>query len=63
MIRQAFGEESKERKKARQVKSKVKSMFIIFFDIRGLFTKNLSWQAKQSILHTTVTFYGDCAKM
>jgi hypothetical protein len=29
----------------------------------GLFTKNSSWQAKQSISHTTVTFYGDCAKM
>jgi hypothetical protein len=22
-----------------------------------------SWQAKQQILHTTVTFYGDCVKM
>jgi hypothetical protein len=30
---------------------------------RGLFTKNSSWQAKQSIPHTTVTFYGDCKKM
>jgi hypothetical protein len=30
---------------------------------RGLFTKNLSWQAKQSILLTTVTFYEDCMKM
>jgi hypothetical protein len=27
------------------------------------FTKNLSWQAKQSILHTTVMLYGDCMKM
>jgi hypothetical protein len=27
------------------------------------FTENLSWQAKQSILHTTVAFYGDCVKM
>jgi hypothetical protein len=30
---------------------------------RGLFTKNSSWQAKQWILHATVTFYGDCVKM
>jgi hypothetical protein len=29
----------------------------------GLFTKNLFWQAKQSITHTTVTFYGDRVKM
>jgi hypothetical protein len=29
---------------------------------RGLFTKNSSWQAKQS-MHTTVTFYSDCVKM
>jgi hypothetical protein len=46
-------------KKARQVKSKVKSMLIIFIDI----TKKSSWQAKQSIPHTTVKFYGDCLKM
>jgi hypothetical protein len=30
---------------------------------RGLFSKNSSWQAKHSILHTTVTFYCDCVKM
>jgi hypothetical protein len=30
---------------------------------RWLFTKNLSWQAKQSIPHTTVTFKSDCLKM
>jgi hypothetical protein len=30
---------------------------------RGLFTKISSWQGKQSIRHTTVTFYGDCVKM
>jgi hypothetical protein len=28
-----------------------------------LFTKNSSWQSKQSIPPTTVMFYGDCAKM
>jgi hypothetical protein len=30
---------------------------------RGLLTKNSSWQVKQLIPHTTVTFYGDCVKM
>jgi hypothetical protein len=43
-------------KKAREVKSKFKSMHIIFFDIKGIV------QAKHSIPHTTVT-YGDCVKM
>jgi hypothetical protein len=30
---------------------------------RGLFTKDSSWQVKQSILHTNVTFYNDFMKM
>jgi hypothetical protein len=50
-------------KKARQVKSKVKRMLIISFDIKEMFTKNSSRQSKLSILHTTATFYGDCKKM
>jgi hypothetical protein len=50
-------------KKARQVKSKVKVMLVTFFDIEGIVHKNLSWKAKQSIPHTTVTFYGECVKM
>jgi hypothetical protein len=29
---------------------------------RGLFTKNSSWQARQSIPHTTVTIYTECVK-
>jgi hypothetical protein len=29
----------------------------------SLTSKNSSWQAKQSIPHTTVTFYGGCMKM
>jgi hypothetical protein len=40
MIRQAFGEESISRtlevQEGRQVKSKVKSMLVIFFDIKGI---------------------------
>jgi hypothetical protein len=28
-----------------------------------LFTKNSSWQAKQSIPDNIVTFYGDCVKV
>jgi hypothetical protein len=47
----------------RRVKSKVKSMLIIFLTSREWFTKNLYWQAKQSLLYTTVTFYGDWVKM
>jgi hypothetical protein len=34
-----------------------------FLTSMGLFTKNSSWQTKQSIPHTAVTFYGDCIKM
>jgi hypothetical protein len=38
-------------------------MLVILFVIKGLFTKNSSWQAKQSIPHTFVTVYGDCVKI
>jgi hypothetical protein len=34
-------------KKARQVKSQTKSMFIIFFDINGVVHKEFVWPAKQ----------------
>jgi hypothetical protein len=50
-------------KKARQVKSKARACSSVSLTLRGLFTKNSSWQAKQSVLHTIVTFYGDCMKM
>jgi hypothetical protein len=43
------------------VKSEAKSMLIIVFEIL-LFSKNSSWQAKQSIPHTTVMFYDKCVK-
>jgi hypothetical protein len=38
-------------------------MLIIFFDIKGIFTKNSSWQAKKSIPYTAVKFYGDRVEM
>jgi hypothetical protein len=38
-------------------------MLIIFFDIKRIVTKNSSWQVKQPIPNTTVTFYGDCMKI
>jgi hypothetical protein len=38
-----------------KLKSKVKSMLIIFFDIKRLFKQNSSWQAKHLIPHTNVT--------
>jgi hypothetical protein len=67
MIKQAFKEESqsrtwrakthRDRKKVKWVESRVESILIIFFDIRGAVHKeNSSWQAKQSIQHITVTF-------
>jgi hypothetical protein len=73
MIRLAFGEESmsrtrkaqtqwdRERRDRWRAKSRARSSFSS--TLSGLFTKNWSWQAKQSIPHITVTFYGDCVKM
>jgi hypothetical protein len=62
ITRQAFREEGKSSTLVFKVKSKAKSMLIPLTS-RVLFTKNSSWQAKQSIPHTTLTFYGDCGKM
>jgi hypothetical protein len=75
--RQAFGEEcmrhtlvfewhariraDRKRWDSWRAKSRTRSSF--FFTSRGLFIKNSSWWAKQSIPHTTVTFYGNCMKM
>jgi hypothetical protein len=42
-----------------QVKRKVKTMLIMFLASRELFTKKSSWQAKQSVPHTAVTYYGN----
>jgi hypothetical protein len=75
MIRQAFGEECMRctrvfewhsvqgrPKEERQVKRKVKSKLIISLTSRGLFAKNSSWQAKESIPYNTVMFYGECVR-
>jgi hypothetical protein len=45
------------------VKSKAKSVIIISLTSSGLFKRNSSWQAKQSVSHTIATFYGDWVKM
>jgi hypothetical protein len=56
VIRKPFGEENmsgthRVQKKAREMKSKIKSMLIIFFDIKGnFFAKNSFWEAKLRIL-------------
>jgi hypothetical protein len=52
--------ETGKRQDKRRVKSRAYSTFSL--TSRALFTNSSSWQAKQSILHTTVTFYGDCPK-
>jgi hypothetical protein len=76
MIRQAFEEESMsrtwafewhvqtrwEQEKARQVKSKVKSMLLVFCDNK-VHKEKLFWQAKQSSLHTSVMYYRVWIKM
>jgi hypothetical protein len=68
-----FGEESKSRtqksklteaeKKARQLKSKIKSMLSIFFGIKGIAHKEFVLAGQTVNSYTTVTFYGDCVKM
>jgi hypothetical protein len=55
-----FRTDSKRRDRWR-AKSRTCSSFS--FTSRRLFTENSFWQAKQSIPHTTVMFYGDCLKI
>jgi hypothetical protein len=38
---------TKTKRKARQVKSKVKNMLITIFNIKGIIRKNSAWQASQ----------------
>jgi hypothetical protein len=46
------------------VKSKDKSMLIVFFDFKGIVhKKNRPLQIRKPISHTSVTFYGDCMNM
>jgi hypothetical protein len=45
---------------ARQVKNKVKSVLIIFFDIKGIVHKEFVLKTQGSIPHTAVRCYGDC---
>jgi hypothetical protein len=49
-------------KKARQVKSKVKSTLIIFNDIKETVHEEFVLAGQAVNLHTTVTFYGNCVK-
>jgi hypothetical protein len=68
MIRYAFGRREHEpytessnsprAKKAIQVKGKLESMLIIFFDVQ-----NSSWRDNKPIPQTTLMLYGDCVKM
>jgi hypothetical protein len=46
----------------RQVESKVKSLLIIFFDMKRIVHKEF-FLAGQSIPCTAVIFYGDCMKI
>jgi hypothetical protein len=69
MIRQVFGEESMSRTQNVQIRQDRKrrgegdehacQFFFFFFTLSELFTKNLSWQAKHSIPHATLRFYGE----
>jgi hypothetical protein len=49
-------------KEARQVKSKIKTMFFIFFDIKEIVHQEFVL-AGQTVPHTVVTFYGNCMNM
>jgi hypothetical protein len=73
MIRQAFGEESmncaqrvqfhQDRKMRDRWRAKRRACSSFSLPSKRLFTKNSSWEAKQSIQYTTVTLQGDCLKM
>jgi hypothetical protein len=53
----------KKKKKAKRVKSKFKSMLIIFFDLKGIVHKELVLASQAVNLYASVTFYGDCLKV
>jgi plasmid maintenance system killer protein len=67
MIRQAFGEESMSCRKSKHTETEKgetgeeqSQEHVHHFSLtsEGLFTKNSSWQAKHSLLHTIETFWG-----
>jgi hypothetical protein len=60
-----YGYDSEEKEQSSQwkMKSNVKSMLIIFLDIKGIVHKEFFLQAKQTITLTTVMFYGNCLKI
>jgi hypothetical protein len=72
VIRQAFGEESMSCTRMIEWQTETgetgeeqsqEHAHNVSLTSRGLFINNSSWQAKQSIPHTTVMFYGDCVRM
>jgi hypothetical protein len=64
MIRQAFGEESTSHTRVFEWHEEQSQEHAHnFLRHQELFTKNSSWQAKQSIPHTTVTLYGNYVKI
>jgi hypothetical protein len=50
-------------KNARQVKSELKSILIISFDLKRIVYKELVLVGQKSIPHTTVISYSDCVSM
>jgi hypothetical protein len=54
-----YDPETKQQSSQRKVEEESREHAHPFLTSRG----NSSWQAKQSFLHTTVTFYDDCMKM
>jgi hypothetical protein len=54
---------SVQERKARQVKSKIKYMLIIFFDMKRIAHKEFILAGQTVNSHITVAIYGNCLKM
>jgi hypothetical protein len=73
VIRQAFREGTishtrkvqthRDRKRRDRWRTKSRACSSFSLTLRGSFTKNSAWHAKQWISRTTMPFYGDCVKM
>jgi hypothetical protein len=73
MLRQVFEEDimrrtwkvktHRDRKRRDRWRAKSRACSSFYLTSRWLFIRNTSWQAKQSIPHTTVTSYGDCVNI